>query len=86
MELTGRTYIFAAATLVLLAGALGLYSDHIAKGGKMNLAGMKISSCQSSSVRTSNVQLGCQSDTLGSSVGSGQISLRGSAKTIRVGG
>ncbi len=68
MELTGRTYIFSAATLVLLAGALGLYSDHIAKGGKMNLAGMKISSCQSSSV------------------GSGQISLRGSAKTIRVGG
>ncbi len=86
MELTGRTYIFAAATLVLLAGTLGLYSEHVAaNGGKLSLAGMKISDCQSGSVRTSNVRLGCQADTFGSRMGTGQIVQRGSAKTIRLG-
>ncbi len=86
MELTGRTYIFAAATLVLLAGALSLYAEHADTAGGMSLAGMKISNCQEGSVRTSNVRLGCQSDMLGSSIGAGQIVQRGSAKSIRVGG
>lgn len=86
MELTGRTYIFAAACLILLAGSLSLYQQHVdAQGGDISLFGAKEQSCRSQSVRTANVRLGCQRDL--SSGGSGHVrAVAGGAKMVSVGG
>ena len=85
MELTGRTYIFAAATLILLAGSLGLYSQAAKDDPTLALFGGEVAACKSNSVRTTNVSLGCQKDMV-SGLGHGQTIARGSAKTIRIGG
>ena len=86
MELTGRTYVFAGATLLLLAGSLKFYADN-QDGAPSMLAtfGAGVTDCQSTSVRTANVRLGCQSDIVGG-LGGGSLVDRGGSKTIRVGG
>ena len=86
MQLTGRTYIFAAATLMLLAGSLRFYSDAAEEQpGLLSTLGTGIKTCQSQSVRTANVRLGCQSDMFGNA-GGGKMTSRAGAKTIQIGG
>lgn len=85
MLINGRSYIFLAATLMLLAGSLKFYADaDTYNPNQLATFGTDISSCQSQAIRTKNVRLGCQSD-LTTGVGSGTVVSRGSAKTIRVG-
>lgn len=85
MELTGRTYIFVAATLILLAGSLGFYQQHVEEsGGSIQLFGVEAASCQSQAVRTANVSLGCRKDL--EQRGTGQVrTMAGGAKMVRVG-
>lgn len=63
MELTGRTYIFFAATLILLAGSVRLYSEvSAASPRQVNTVGAKMASCDARAVELANRRLGCAQD------------------------
>lgn len=60
MELTGRTYIFVGATLLLLAGSLRLYSE-VAEGSPDTLTtfGAGVAACDAKSIELGDRRLGC---------------------------
>lgn len=84
MELTGRSYIFMAATLILLAGSLKLYQQEVDNRG-LTLFGASIKACQDRSVRTENIKFGCSNDLDNGGFGYARM-VAGGAKMVSVGG
>ncbi len=66
MELTGRTYIFFAAILVLLVGTTNLYEqakEENAAPGMVVTRAAATAECDQNSVELGDMRLGCQSNT-----------------------
>ena len=83
MELTGRSYLFAALLLLLGAGFMNVFDEQGGAPASMALVGNAKSSCLASSIRTDNTHIGCRSD-ISSSAGNGQMISRGTSKSIIV--
>lgn len=66
MELSGRTYIFCAATLVLLAGTGKLYEEarqDSATPGMIKTRAAAAAECDRNAVEVGEMRLGCQAKT-----------------------
>lgn len=66
MELTGRTYIFFAATLVLLTGTFKFYEDAQKDGaapGMLMTRAAAAAECDRNAVDLGEFRLGCQTNT-----------------------
>ncbi len=70
MELTGRTYIFAAATLLILAAALKVYDDYAdTPQGQYRLRALKMSICEKVGVGAVSLRFGCHPDLIRAETG-----------------
>ena len=68
MELTGRTYIFFAATLVLLTGTFKFYDEAQQDGaapGTIMTRAAAAAECDRNAVDLGEFRLGCQTNTGG---------------------
>ena len=86
MELTGRTYIFSAATLLLLAGALKSYHDLAATNeGRAMIHAWRVAACETLGIDGGNLRFGCHPQEIGPVETGVKTVMRGTAKTIQLG-
>ncbi len=65
-QLSGRSYIFLAATLLLLAAALKVYSDFAkTEMGQAQIYAAKEAFCDWASLEAVNMRFGCHSNLIG---------------------
>ncbi len=86
MQLSGRSYIFVAATLLLLATALKFYADYAAtEAGQARLFALKIKVCNAVSVDLSGLRMGCDAGLITDTTGAANIMPKGGGSTIQMG-
>ncbi len=86
MQLSGRSYIFVAATLLLLAGALKFYDDYAqTPAGQARVYAVKTAFCDWASVDAINLRIGCQSSLISAPSGGAAILAGGGGSTLRMG-
>ena len=84
MEWTGRSYVFLAATLLLLAGAIRLYVDKVEHSRGPVLLGAHSTGCTEHAFRLDTHVVGCKAD-MAHVPNAGSVVQRGTAKSIFVG-
>ena len=83
MQLSGRSYIFVAATLLLLAGALKFYDDYArTPQGQARIFALKTKLCDAVSLESSNMRFGCHSNLITGGTGTVNIMPTGGGSTI----
>ncbi len=79
MNLSGRSYIFAAATLFLLAAALRFYDDYAqTETGRAKIYAVKAAICDWASIDAQSMRFGCHSNLLkggGNRISGGTITM-----------